>query len=59
MGTAFQTSGNQFSVNIIMVCRGQVTDQKGDSNPGKCESRGEERKRHSSNEEMNDQEAAR
>ena len=46
-------------MNIIMVCRGQVTDQKGDSNPGKSESRGEERKRHSSKEEMNDQEAAR
>lgn len=41
------------------ACRVQVTDQKEDSKPGKSESQGEERKkRQSSKEEMNDQEAA-
>lgn len=38
MGTAFQTSGNHSSLNIIVVCRVQVTDQRKDSKPGKSES---------------------
>lgn len=38
MGTAFPTSGNHFSLNIIVVCGVQVTDQRKDSKPGKSES---------------------
>lgn len=38
MWTAFQTSGNHFSLNIIVVCGVQVTDQRKDSKPGKSES---------------------
>lgn len=46
-------------MNIITVGRVQVTDQKEDSRPGKSESQGEERKKKvSSKEEINDQEAA-
>lgn len=59
MGTASQTSGNRFSVIIIVLCRVQVIDLKRDSKPGKSESWGNERKCHSSKEEKSDQEPAR
>ena len=35
MNPAFQTSGNQYSVIIIMLYRVQVIDPKRDSKPGK------------------------
>ena len=59
VSSRWEVCGDSFLVNIITACRVQVTDQKEDSKLGKSESQGEERKkRQSSKEEMNDQEAA-
>lgn len=59
VGTASQTSGNAFSVIIIVLYRVQVIDPKRDSKPGKSESWRKERKRPSSKEEKSDQELVR